>query len=117
MFSSGQAVAWVRRTAAVIEEHAAALPVIQEQIGIYRTLAEEKQDAFWQPLGKAMNALAVCFERLGRYEESAAVTLSKGFLPITVQYENVIFSGTLRLFWAPPGKPGEIIPPEFLFSR
>ena len=49
--------------------------------------------------------------------QTAAVTLSKGFLPITVQYENVIFSGTLRLFWAPPGKPGEIIPPEFLFSR
>lgn len=49
--------------------------------------------------------------------KTAAVTLSKGFLPITLHYENVIFSGKLRLFWAPPGEPGEIIPPEFLFSR
>ena len=33
MFSSGQAVAWVRRTAAVIEEHAAALTKLDAAIG------------------------------------------------------------------------------------
>jgi len=64
------------------------------------------------------SALLIDHWRIGSPpRQTAAVTLSKGFLPITVQYENVIFSGTLRLFWAPPGKPGEIIPPEFLFSR
>ena len=43
--------------------------------------------------------------------------MRRGFHPLALHYENVLYSGRLRLFWAPPGAPLEIVPPEYLFSR
>ncbi len=48
---------------------------------------------------------------------SVVVKMSRGFHPIAVQYENILFTGRLAFFWAPPDLPMEIIPPEYLFSR
>ena len=42
------------------------------------------------------------------------VHLARGYHAIRVYYENVLFSGMIRLLWGPPGLPPEIVPTEFL---
>ncbi len=45
------------------------------------------------------------------------VFLPRGFYRLAIHYENLVHSGRLRFFWAPPGAPLEIVPTEYLFSQ
>lgn len=49
--------------------------------------------------------------------KTTTVSLHRGLHRLAIHYENIAFSGRLRFFWAPPGAPLEIVPPENLFSQ
>jgi hypothetical protein len=56
-----------------------------------------------------VDATKVLLER-----KSATINLSAGQHEIRVRYFNLILGGSIRLFWAPPGKPEQILPTEQL---
>src|ERR1051326_30770 len=47
-------------------------------------------------------------------KQTGAIELSSGFHPIHVKYFNILFGGSVRLFWTPPGHPEQIVPAEVL---
>jgi hypothetical protein len=45
---------------------------------------------------------------------SGTINLSQGFHSIHVKYFNILFGGSVKLFWTPPGRPEQIVSTEVL---
>lgn len=47
-------------------------------------------------------------------KQTGALELASGFHAIHVKYFNILFGGSVRLFWTPPGHPEQIVPAQVL---